>query len=51
MTPIRPTVSPLHSFASRPDAPKAARPPPWPKRMAQWLAALRKRAATPVGNR
>ena len=49
MTPIRPSVSPLHSFTSRPDAPRIAPSTPWSKRAAQWLVSLKKRAAAWVG--
>ncbi len=49
MTPIRPSVSPLHSFAARPDAPRAVLTTPWTKRAARWLVVFRKRAAPPVG--
>ena len=49
MTPIRPSVSPLPSFASRPEAPQAAPSAPLAKRAAQWLVTLRKRATARVG--
>ena len=50
MTPIRPSVSPLPSFATRPDDLKPAVPSiSWAKRAARWLASLKKRAAADAG--
>jgi hypothetical protein len=48
MTPIRPSVSPLPSFAARPDTSPRVLATPWTKRAFQWVALLRKRAPTPA---
>jgi hypothetical protein len=49
MTPIRPSVSPLPSFAARPDtSPRVIPATPWTKRALPWVALLRKRAPAPA---